>query len=60
MTTVLQEQQRAGRFGRETRGEDVTDETREGAARVGYVVDPDAVAEAIVARLLAGRTIPRR
>ena len=60
MTTVLENQQRAGRFGRESRDEVTTDDTREGSAQVGYVVDPDAVAEAIVARLLAGRTLPRR
>ena len=57
MTTVLEQQQRAGRFGRESRAEEVTDE---GTAHFGYVVDPDAVAEAIIARLLAGRTLPRK
>ena len=57
MTTVLEHQQRAGRFGREIRGARETDDAREGSARVGYVVDPDAVAAAIVERLLAGRTI---
>ena len=34
-----------------------TDDDREKPPKVGYVVDPDAVAAAIVDRLLAGRTI---
>ena len=29
-----------------------------GFETAGYVVDPDAVASAIISRLLAGRTIP--
>jgi hypothetical protein len=67
MTTVLSYQQRAGRFGREVRGADVpADDTRstmekDGASEsigiANYVVDPDAVAAAIVERLLAGRTM---
>jgi hypothetical protein len=67
MTTLLRYQQRAGRFGREFRGDDAetfeartameTDDDREKLSTVGYVVDPDAVAAAIVDRLLAGRTI---
>lgn len=35
-----------------------TDDDREKPPTVGYVVDPDAVAAAIVDRLLAGRTLP--
>ena len=67
MTTVLTQQQRAGRFGRAVRGEDIpADDTRstteqDGASEpigtAAYVVDPNAVAAAIVERLLAGRTI---
>jgi hypothetical protein len=67
MTTLLRYQQRAGRFGRAVPSEDV--ETYETSAAMpkdekpsetaGYAIDPDAVAEAIVARLLAGRTIVR-
>jgi hypothetical protein len=30
----------------------------ERSPEVGYVIDADAVAEAIISRLLAGRTIP--
>jgi hypothetical protein len=66
MTTLLRYQQRAGRFGRELRGDDVEtqetspamekDDDRERPATLGYVVDADAVAAAIVERLLAGRT----
>jgi hypothetical protein len=65
MTTLLRYQQRAGRFGRAVPSEDVesyeprtpmtTDDERSTTA--GYVVDADAVAEAIIARLLAGRTL---
>jgi hypothetical protein len=58
MTTALQHQQRAGRFGREIRGGDEPDGAGEDSATVGYVVDPEVVAEAIVARLVAGRTLP--
>jgi hypothetical protein len=64
MTTLLRYQKRAGRFGRAIPSEDVESyETRtpmtnddERSATMGYVIDADAVAEAIVARLLAGRT----
>jgi hypothetical protein len=60
-----------GRFGRDVRTpapDDVqdarttmqTDKTLEQDAALGYRVDPDAVAEAIIDRLLAGRTLPRR
>jgi hypothetical protein len=66
MTTVLRYHQRVGRFGREVRGDDVqmpdprTEMETDGAGfeTAGYVVDPDAVASAIISRLLAGRTIP--
>jgi hypothetical protein len=66
MTTVLRYQQRAGRFGREVRGDDAgmadprTENETDGAdvETVDYVVDPDAVAAAIISRLIAGRTIP--
>ncbi len=67
MRTVLRYKQRVGRFGRDVRGDDVragkfarateTDGADERAAAAGYVVDADAVAAAIVERLLAGRTI---
>jgi len=60
MTTMLRNQQRAGRFGREVRGDEVQTENTAGGERfatVGYVIDPDAVAAAIVDRLVAGRTI---
>jgi ATP-dependent helicase YprA (DUF1998 family) len=58
MTTLLRHQQRAGRFGRELRGDDVeTYDDREEPVSLGYVVDPDAVAAAIVERLVAGRTL---
>jgi hypothetical protein len=63
MTTVLRYQQRAGRFGRDVRGEDdlrtamETDRADERSEAAAYVVDADAVAAAIIARLLAGRTI---
>jgi hypothetical protein len=59
MTTMLRHQQRSGRFGREVRGDDAqTDDAHERNERVGYVIDPDAVAAAIVKRLVAGRTFP--
>ena len=67
MTTLLRYQQRAGRFGRELRGDEVetyettpameTDDDRESAQVLGYVVDADAVAAAIVDRLLVGRAL---
>jgi hypothetical protein len=58
MTTLLRYQQRAGRFGRELRGDDVDmDDDREGPETLGYVVDADAVAAAIVERLLVGRAL---
>jgi hypothetical protein len=65
MTTLLRYQQRAGRFGRAVPSEDVEiDETRtamtkgdERSQSAGYEIDPDTVAEAIIARLLAGRTL---
>jgi hypothetical protein len=67
MTTLLLNQQRAGRFGREIRGDDAfttteTDGADEPLRAIGYVVDPEAVAAAIVERLIAGRTLgpPRR
>ena len=66
MMTVLQKQRRSGRFGRELRDEDVEmhDLGTQGDGRdeerfelSGYEVDADAVAAAIVARLIAGRTL---
>jgi hypothetical protein len=63
MTTLLRYQQRAGRFGRALRGDDVetyetstaieTDDDR----AVDYVVDADAVAAAMTERLLTGRAL---
>jgi hypothetical protein len=63
MTTLLRYRQRKGRFGREVRGEHL--ETCETATAMGtddphatsYEVDAEAVAAAIVERLLAGRTL---
>ena len=64
MTTLLRYQQRAGRFGRALPSEDVEPyETRtpmpdeDPSTTAGYVIDADAVAEAIIARLVAGRTL---
>jgi hypothetical protein len=55
MTTLLRYQKRAGRFGREIRSEDSElDAAIERSELAGYVVDADAVAAAIVERLLAG------
>jgi hypothetical protein len=68
-----QEKAARGRFGRDVRelaADDVqmadarttmqSDESREGAEPIGYVIDPDAVAAAIVDRLMAGRTLGSR
>ena len=49
-TTLLRQQRRAGRFGRTVTAPDERFET------LGYTVDPEAVAGAIVERMLAGRT----
>jgi hypothetical protein len=60
-----------GRFGRDVRDpatDDAqqagttmqTDDALERVAALGYRVDPDAVAGAIIDRLLAGRTLPNR
>ena len=62
-----------GRFGRDVPGlaaDDVqmadarttmqTDDAADRAQAVGYTVDPDAVAAAIIDRLMAGRTLPVR
>ena len=62
-----------GRFGRDVPGpaaDDAqmadarttmqSDDAPERAEALGYVIDPDAVAAAIVDRLLAGRTFPAR
>lgn len=63
MTTMLTYRQRAGRFGREVRGDEVHAEdakttiVMEGAMTAGYAIDADAVAAAIVDRLVAGRTL---
>jgi hypothetical protein len=68
----LQEVRARGRFGRDVRTaaahDDVpmadarktmhTDRGEERLETAGYHVDPDAVASAIVHRLLAGRTLP--
>jgi hypothetical protein len=56
MTTVLSSQQRAGRFAREPDNIDAAAVDR-GFETAGYVVDPHAVADAIVERLIAGRTL---
>jgi hypothetical protein len=65
MTTLLRYQQRAGRFGRAVPCEDVEKyetgtpmaKDEEPTLTLGYVIDADAVAAAIVDRLVAGRTI---
>jgi hypothetical protein len=65
MTTLLRYQQRAGRFGRAVPSEDVEPyetgtpmpKDEDSSTTAGYVIDADAVAEAIIARLVAGRTI---
>jgi len=63
MNTTLQHQQRAGRFGRAVPGDDAqaaevaADAPDERFETLGYAIDPDAVADAIVERLLAGRTL---
>jgi hypothetical protein len=67
MTTVIRHHKRAGRFGREIREDapmrDAATTIETGGAdapsdAVSYVIDPDAVADAIISRLVAGRTIP--
>ena len=68
MTTLLRYQQRTGRFGRavpseyvETHGTGMpTPEDEEPSLPAGYVIDADAVAEAIIDRLVAGRTLKTR
>ena len=68
MTTVLRYHKRAGRFGREVRDDQAqTTETRPGmeadrspsgcSGPVGYAIDADAIAAAIIDRLVAGGTI---
>jgi hypothetical protein len=64
MMTVLQKQQRTGRFGRELPDVEVQLDALPTDAQhakrhelADYVVDADAVAAAIIARLLAGRTL---
>jgi len=66
METVLRYSQRAQRFGREVRDdrpEPRTDMETNDAGKPnetsGYMVDPSAVAAAIIDRLVAGRTLPR-
>jgi hypothetical protein len=68
MNTVFRCQQPAGRFGRDVRDADAqltdprttmqTNSDGTGFETTMYAVDADAVAEAIVSRLLAGRTFP--
>jgi hypothetical protein len=58
MTTMLRHQQRSGRFGREVPHEDVQHYEAHEREEVDYVIDPDAVAAAILERLVAGRTFP--
>jgi hypothetical protein len=65
MTTGVRHQKRAGRFGRELRGDEVqiadarTDMDTDRSQTAGYAIDADAVAAAIIDRLLAGGTLPR-
>jgi hypothetical protein len=71
--TRYQRQAARGRFGRDVPGlaaDDVqmadarttmqTDDVPERAVAMGYLIDPDAVAAAIIDRLMAGRTLPAR
>ena len=68
MQTALRHNQRQGRFGREVRSTDgqTTDartamqQESERFARFEYEIDADAVAAAIVSRLLAGGTLPAK
>jgi hypothetical protein len=59
MTTALLLQRKTGRFGRDVQAEPADDQLSE---VVGYEVDPEAVATALLERLDAGRTLrlPRR
>ena len=59
MTTALLLQRKTGRFGRDVEAEPAGDQPSE---VVGYEVDPEAVAAALLERLVAGRTLrlPRR
>ena len=60
MTTVVRHQKRAGRFGREFRGDEVqiadarTDMDTDRSQTAGYAIDANAVAAAIIDRLFAG------
>ena len=67
MTTALLYEQRVGRFGRRLAGDaprmaDGSSHESPGAEprfeATSYVVDAEAVAAAIIDRLLAGRTLP--
>lgn len=70
MKAVVRYSQREGRFGRDSRNDRVpaadmgtTMETNDSGNRFepsGYMVDPPAVAAAIVDRLIAGRVLPPR
>jgi hypothetical protein len=62
MTTALLLQRRAGRFGREIEPDRVAAGAERDLVAIDYEVGEDAVAAAIVERLVAGRTIrvPRR
>jgi hypothetical protein len=63
MTTALRYHRRAGRFGRDVSAQHVAamcdpePQNSKSFEVKGYVVDADAVARAIVERLLAGRAI---
>ena len=65
MTTGVRHQKRAGRFGREFRGDEVqiadarTDMDTERPHTAGYAIDADAIAAAIIDRLFAGGARPR-
>jgi hypothetical protein len=65
MSTALRYQPPVGRFGRDVRAAVQIDDAREAMENddgrfetVQYEVDADAVAMAIINRLLAGRTLP--
>ena len=70
MKAVVRYSERAGRFGRDSRDDrvPVADtstpmEINDSGKRLepsGYMVDPRAVAAAIIDRLVAGRVLPRR
>jgi hypothetical protein len=70
MNAGVRYSERAGRFGRESRDDRVpaadtstameTNDAGKSLQPSGYMVDPSAVAAAIIDRLVAGGVLPRR